>query len=168
MLYRWVFKLPWNVIHEVATDQNIPANLLAAIVQVESNGDPMACRFEKDYKYLYETKVNAKENQITETTEMMLQMTSWGLTQIMGAVGRELGLKGSILQLIDPEVNLTYCAKLLKRLASRHTERNDIIASYNAGSPVRTLDGKYRNQGYVDKVNAALAVFDEIQKNGGK
>jgi len=166
MLYRWVFRLPWNVIQEVAADQNLPANLLAALVQVESNGDQYACRFEKDYKYLFETKQNAKDNNITETTEMMLQMTSWGLTQVMGAVGRELGLKGPLLQLTDPEINLTYCAKLLKRLASKHTERNDIIASYNAGSPVRTLDGKYRNQGYVDKVNAALAVFDEIQKGG--
>lgn len=166
MIHRWVFQLPWDVINESARESNMPVNLLAAIVQVESGGDPHACRFEKDYKYLFKTKENALDNRITETTEMMLQMTSWGLTQIMGAVGRELGLKGSILGLVDPETNLDYCGRLLKRLASKYSERNDIIASYNAGSPIKTLDGKYKNQQYVDKVNAAIAVFERLQKGG--
>lgn len=163
MLHRWVFKLPWDVIDDIATENNVPANLLAAIVQVESGGDSLACRFEKDYKYLFEAKKNAQENRITETTEMILQMTSWGLTQIMGAVARELGLKGSILTLLEPETNLLYCSRLMKKLAGRYSERSDIIAAYNAGSPVKTMDGKYRNQAYVDKVNACLSVFDQIQ-----
>lgn len=162
----WVFSLPWDVISEVAEEQNVPRNLLAAIVFVESGGDRYATRFEKDYKYLFEVKKCAQASRITETTEMMLQMTSWGFCQLMGAVAREYGLKGSILELQDPKTNLIYACKLIKRLATRFKEGDDIIAAYNAGTPVKSLDGKYRNQAYVDKVNAAIQTLVEIQ--GGK
>jgi len=162
----WVFELPWDVIDDVASLENVPKNLLAAIVFVESGGNPFACRFEKDYKYLFETKKNALDNRITETTEMMLQMTSWGLCQLMGAVAREYGLKGSILQLLEPKINLTYASKLIKRLATRFKERDDIIAAYNAGTPVKSLDGKYKNQAYVDKVNNAIQIIQDM--HGGK
>lgn len=162
--YSWVFKLPWKTIQDAAKDNNVPANLLAAIAQTESSGNHYACRFEKNYKYIVSAKTNAVESNITETTEMILQMTSWGLCQIMGGVARELGLKGSLLQLVDPSVNLVYAAKLLKKLAGKHSERNDIISAYNAGTPIKGLDGKYKNQGYVDQVNAYLSVLEQMQR----
>lgn len=162
----WVFDLPWDDISDVASEENVPTALLAAIVFCESGGNPYACRFEKDYKWILDTKKYALENNITETTEMMLQMTSWGLCQVMGAVGREYGLKGSILKLLEPRVNLQIACKLIKKLTARYQERDDIIASYNAGSPVKTLEGKYKNQAYVEKVNAAISIINDIR--GGK
>lgn len=160
----WVFELPWNVINDVATRENVPANLLGAIVFTESGGNSLAARFEKDYKYLFESKRFARETGVTETTEMMLQMTSWGLCQVMGAVARELGVVGPLLNILDPETNLTVACKLIKRLAAKHSQRDDIIAAYNAGTPVKTIDGKYRNQAYVDKVNAAISIIQSMQK----
>lgn len=152
----WVHRLPWSIIEDVSDEENVPENLLAAIVHVESSNNKWACRFEPHYKYLYQTKENARDNGITEATETVFQMTSWGLCQVMGAVARELGLKGTIFQLLDEKTNLIYSAKLLKKLAGRWKERDDIIAAYNAGSPIQDLKGYYKNQGYVDKVNDAL------------
>jgi len=160
----WVMRLPWQEIEDVADSENVPANLLAAIVQTESSNNKFAIRFEPHYKYLFKTKEHAASNGITEATETVMQMTSWGLCQIMGAVARELGLKGSIFQMLDPHINLQYAAKLLKRLATRHKERDDIIASYNAGSPIKGLNGLYRNQNYVDKVNQYLSAIDLARK----
>lgn len=160
----WVFDLPWDVITDVASRENVPVTLLAAIVFTESGGNRYAARFEKDYKWVCQTKKFALEAGTTETTEMMLQMTSWGLGQIMGAVARENGLGGPLLRLLDPEINLTIACKLIKRLAAKHSQRDDIIASYNAGTPVKTIEGKYRNQAYVDKVNAAISIIQSMQK----
>jgi soluble lytic murein transglycosylase-like protein len=160
----WVMRLPWQLIEDVADAENVPKNLLAAIVQTESSNNRYAVRFEPHYKWLFKTKDHAKDNGLTEATETVMQMTSFGLCQIMGAVARELGLKGPIFQLLDEKTNLEYCAKLLKRLASKHKERDDIIASYNAGSPIKGLNGAYKNQAYVDKVNLFLSAIDLAQR----
>jgi len=160
----WIQRLPWDVIQDVADAENVPANILGAIVQTESSGDRFAVRFEPHYKYLFKTKENAQDNRITEATETVMQMTSFGLTQVMGAVARELGLKGPIFQLLEPQVNITYCAKLLKRLAKKYTQKDDLIAAYNAGSAIKGMDGRYKNQAYVDKVNGYLAEIKASQK----
>ena len=160
----WIQKLPWVEIEDVAQDQNVPANIIAAIVQTESSGNPQSVRFEPHYKYLFKTRENAQDNRITEATETVMQMTSFGLTQIMGAVARELGLKGSIFQLLEPKTNLTYCALLLKRLAKKYSQKDDLIAAYNAGSAVKGLDGRFKNQQYVDKVNGYLSEINAAQK----
>lgn len=160
----WVLRLPWFLIEEVSDQENVPKNILAAIIQTESSNNRYAIRFEPHYKYLFKTKEHARDNGITEATETIFQMTSFGLTQIMGAVARELGLKGPIFQLLDEKTNIEYCAKLLKRLASKHKERDDIIAAYNAGSPIKDLKGLYKNQSYVDKVNLYLSAIELVQK----
>lgn len=155
----WVLRLPWSLIEDVSDEENVPENLLAAIVQTESSNNKWACRFEPHYKYLYQTKENARDNGITEATETVFQMSSWGLCQVMGATARELGLKGTIFQLLDEKTNLIYSAKLLKKLAGRWKERDDIIAAYNAGSPIQDMRGQYKNQAYVDKVNMYLGAI---------
>lgn len=155
----WVLRLPWDLIEDVADSENIPKELLGAIIQTESGGNKYACRFEPHYKWLYKQKENAKDNGITEATETVFQMTSWGLCQVMGAVAREFGLKGPIFQLLDEKTNMEIACKLLKRLASRYKEGNDIIAAYNAGSPIKSMKGEYRNQNYVDKVNLYLSAI---------
>jgi soluble lytic murein transglycosylase-like protein len=160
----WIQKLPWDIIEEIADAENVPANILAAIIQTESSNNRYAVRFEPGYKYLYQTKNNAQDGRITEATEIVLQMTSWGLTQVMGAVARELGLKGTMFQMLEPNTNILYCAKLLKRLAKKYTQKDDIIAAYNAGSPIKGLNGLYKNQQYVDKVNGYLADINASQK----
>lgn len=161
----WVMRLPWGLIEDVADEENVPVNLLGAIIQTESSNNRYACRFEPHYKWLYRTKDNARDNGLTEATETVMQMTSYGLCQIMGAVARELGIKGSLFQLLDEKTNLQYAAKLLKRLAMKYKERDDIIAAYNAGSPIKGLNGVYRNQPYVDKVNLYISAIEQARKS---
>jgi hypothetical protein len=148
----WIARLPLNKIVDAAHDGNIPWPMLAAIVQVESGGEPAATRFEQHYTYLYKVKDFSSQNGITEITEAVHQKTSWGLTQIMGALARELGHNGQLPELIDPDLNLRLCCKHLTNLIKRYPKREDMLAAYNAGSPIKGIDGKYKNQGYVDKV----------------
>lgn len=161
----WISNLPLNLIKDVASEMSVPWNLLAAIVQTESGGNRYAARFEPDYKYYCKVKEYAKQNQITEITETVLQKTSWGLTQLMGGLCRELGHNGSLLETLDQELNLRLCCKHLLVLIKRHPERDAMLAAYNAGSPIKDLKtGKYRNQGYVDKV---LGYFTELNETFG-
>jgi hypothetical protein len=157
----WIARLPLNVIYEIALDHEVPWTLLAAIVQTESGGDPMAARFEPDYKYLFKSAEFAKANAVTPMTEMMFQKTSWGLCQVMGGVAREHGHTGSLLELLVPEIGLKYGAKHLKKFMQKYQTKEDVISSYNAGSPIKLLDGKYKNQQYVDKVLSYLNALND-------
>lgn len=162
----WVLKLPWELIEEIAEQQNVPANLLGAIVQAESGNNRFAMRFEPKYKWTFRTKELAQDLGITEQTEMALQMFSWGLCQVMGSTARELGLRGPIFQLLEEKTNLEYASKLIKRLAGRFKSGDDIIAAYNAGFPVKTISGKYKNQSYVDRVNDNLEAIKGVIQHG--
>ena len=180
---KWVMRLPWDKIDDVASEHKIPSNLLAAIAQTESSGNQFALRAEtkhtwvtnqqnkrvglvmrSHYVWPFRPEECARSAGTTEDTEIWAQVASYGYCQLMGAVARELGLRGSIFALLDGKTNLEYAAKLLKRLAARYTEKNDILAAYNAGSAVKNLKGLYRNQDYVDKVNERLVVIDQFLK----
>lgn len=164
----WIARLPLNLIYDVALDNDIPWTLLAAIVQTESGGDHLAARFEPAFKYVVNVKDFASMNNISQDTELVFQKTSWGLVQVMGGVARELGHKESLLKLLDPELGLKYGCMQLKRIAKRYSERSDIIASYNAGSPVKNLDGNYKNQQYVDKVTGYLIALNQTFEYSNK
>ena len=155
--------LPWEDIEDASDQSGIPENVIAAIALTESSGNRYAVRFEKDYKYTFEIKKCALIAQTTDTTEMMLQMTSWGYMQVMGAVARELGLPGSILTLLEPQINFKFACLLLKRLAKKYRDRSDIFAAYNAGSVIKKTDGKYQNQEYVDRVIDHLNAVNAIR-----
>lgn len=183
----WVMRLPWDKIDDAAEAENVPADILAAIVQTESSGNQFALRAEtkhswlvdpksgkkqaislrSHYIYLWKPEECARQAGVTVDTEIWSQVASWGLCQLMGAVARELGLKGPIVQLLQADVNLKYAALLLKRLAKRYDKPDDIIAAYNAGSAVKLINGEYRNQNYVDKVNLHLSAI-KLAKGGDK
>lgn len=142
------------LIAKKAAEFAVEPELVQAIIEVESGGMPYTTRFEPDWRYLLKPELYAQLLRITIPTETMLQQFSWGLMQIMGAVARELGFRGHLTQLCDPETNLHYGCKKLAMLAHRYPNTSDVIAAYNAGHP-RMVQGKYDNQGYVDKVYAA-------------
>jgi len=157
----WIARLPLNIIYDTALDHEVPWTLLAAIVQTESAGETLAVRFEPNYKYLVDVEKHARENSISKETELVLQKTSFGLAQVMGGVARELGHQKPLVELLQPEVGLKYGCLQIKRIAKRYADRNDIIASYNAGSPIKNMTGQYRNQAYVDKVNGYLLALNQ-------
>jgi hypothetical protein len=81
----YIVKLPMNLIYCAASDYKLNTFLVAAIVVVESGGGTHKTRFEPTYPYLYGVEKYAKILQITQETEKVHQMTSWGLMQVMGS-----------------------------------------------------------------------------------
>lgn len=158
----WITNINWREVKDVATEESVPWRLLGAIIQVESGGESHATRYEDHYKYLFKVNEHASDNGITVGTEIIHQKTSWGAAQVMGAVAREFGFDDH-LPLLCGKQSLVYACKLIKRLASKYNQREDIIASYNAGSPIKTTDGKYKNQEYVDKVMRAFVELEQLK-----
>lgn len=134
-----------KLVQDVAAEEQIPWELLYAICMTESSGNEFAIRYEPNYKWLLGANIS--------NAERLGQKTSWGLCQVMGAVAREYGYTDQFSGLWDPRTNLKYGVKHIKRLKAKHGSWPPAIASYNAGTPV-LVDGKYKNQGYVDKVLA--------------
>ena len=97
-------------------------------------------------------------------TELLFQQTSWGLLQIMGAVARERGFRGWLTELCDPQVNLEWGCKHLRWMIDHNNAYGlpdyritpeDLAAAWNGGTRV-VVDGKYKNQSYVDRAVKAM------------
>jgi soluble lytic murein transglycosylase-like protein len=145
-------ELPWDLINKYAALFKLDPALVGAVVMTESAGDEWAVRIELHWQYYLETKKFARLNRITEVTERALQACSWGLMQVMGSVAREHNYSGPLHKLADPDLGLRYGCKHLAKFVAKHPNINDAIASYNAGAPVKGLDGRYKNNEYVVKV----------------
>ena len=139
-----------GIVDIIAGRYNIPSSLIWAIINIESSCNTWSVRYEPQFRWLYNNNGKIK---MTDT-ETMMQMTSWGLMQVMGAVAREAGFMGRFLsELCDPLKGIEYGWKHLSGYFKKYNNWTDAIASYNAGSPRKSADVKYVNQAYVDKVN---------------
>jgi hypothetical protein len=139
----------------VAPQYQLPPDLVAAIVQVESAGDRFAMRHEPAYPWLWDMRNNRpfrlhgdagarrppaefpSPHGATALTEWIGQQTSWGLMQVMGAVAREFGFKGHFPGLCDPLEGLHYGCKLLVRLRDRYHAMHGwagVVDAYNDGT----------------------------------
>lgn len=168
-----------GALERAAAKWGLPAALVRAMVEVESGGDSWAWNPEPDYRYLWDVRLNKPFRPLTgeETRsqvpprdfpalagdrdqEFWAQQASFGLLQVMGAVARERGFRGSYLTaLCDPATNLEFGCSHLAVLFRRHFKAQGwpgVVASYNAGSPCLIRPGVYANQRYVDKITIAL------------
>lgn len=138
--------------------------LVMAICEVESGFNPLAARHEPAFRYIVQKSDKPRECSLA--TEINLQKTSFGMMQVMGATARELGLKGWITSLVDPETGLEWGCRYLKDRVRKYGSLgvDAVIASYNAGSPryENEKEGRFVNQGYVDKVKKAMEAAEEI------
>jgi len=131
--------------------------LVEAIVSVESGGETWAGRYEPRYPYV--SGLERRPKGCSVDTEEFFQCCSWGLMQVMGATARGLGLEGWIPQLTIPGVGVRYGVKYLVQQGKRYSwDMEKMIASYNAGSAVRSLDRpmEWKNELYVNKVLFAM------------
>jgi soluble lytic murein transglycosylase-like protein len=142
------------LITDAAAHVQIPGDLLAALVLVESGGNPYAWNPEPRYRWFWDVRGHHPYRDVRPSEvlskfppegfaslsgdpdqEWWGQQASWGLCQIMGAVAREHGFIGPYLtQLVDPAINLTLGAKHLAA-ALGWAKGNEAVAlgSYNAG-----------------------------------
>lgn len=74
-------------------------------------------------------KASAKNEELTG---------SYGLMQVQCSTARWMGLKFSCEQLYNPQINIRFGIKYLKYLQNRSdiTTKEQLVASYNAGSPI--------------------------------
>ena len=145
------------LIMSIANFNNVDPDLAVAIAETESSFDEYACRFEANWKYAFNCESFANNAKISEDTERMLQMCSFGMMQVMGTVARELGFRGNLLHLTKPELGIRFGCLKLKELLAKYSYQDDVIAAYNSGSPRKIQDGRYYNQTYVNKVRGFYA-----------
>lgn len=161
-----------DLIQSAASKAGLDYRLVAALISVESGFNAYAWNPEPQYRYFWNVKTNAPFRFVTQQESMAEippqdfpclagdpdqewwgQQASWGLMQVMGALGRELGYKGPYLPgLCDPALNLSLGCSHLARLlkwANGNVER--ALAAYNGGKG-GNLTPPYRNQFYADKV----------------
>lgn len=151
----------------LADDYRLDPRVIMAVVRVESAGNPLAVRYEPDYRYLVSPDVWAKRLGLSTATETAMQRMSFGVMQVMGAVAREYGFDGNLLSLVkDPLQALRYGVHHLASMYDRFGPKSAqglrdfdeaAVAAYNAGSPRRGGNGRWVNEGYVKKVRLALS-----------
>ncbi len=168
-----------SLIATAASRHELPSELIAAFVAVESGGNAYAWNPEPKYRYLWDVKRNRPFRVLTHAEiedevppsdfpcivgdrdqEWWGQAASWGLMQVMGAVARECGYRQPYLpQLCDPADGIEFGCRHLAALKARFFAAqgwDGVIAAYNAGSPRRDAQGAFINQVYVDRIREAL------------
>lgn len=166
------------LIEEAARAACLSADLVAAVVRVESGGDPFAWNPEPRYRYLWNVRTRLPFRTLTafevasETPpadfpclagdrdqEWWGQQASWGLMQLMGAVAREEGFSRPYLpELSDPAANLLVGCRHLRGLVLwAHGDLAQAAAAYNAGRGGWQSDAGLR---YGAKVLAELAAIE--------
>ena len=152
-----------GLIVSTARGAQVPPELVLGIIEIESGGDRYAAKINPTYPY---TMMQAKRPAgCSVDMERMCQKTAWGLMQVMGATARELGFDGWLSELVNPETNVRLGIEFLGRKMSQYFERDGIegvVAAYNGGAPRRRPDGKFTNQGYVDRVMEAAKRFEAV------
>ena len=149
------------LIEKKAAERGVDPELVEAVVMTESSGRYLSARFEKGFYKTYVEKLPVKE------AWKIFYATSWGLMQIMGLVAYEMGFPNNPVELMDPEINLDYGIRFLKRKIDKHGIPAG-IAAYNAGTPRKTASGEFTNQVYVDRVNGFLAEIKKEKANGAR
>jgi soluble lytic murein transglycosylase-like protein len=137
-----------ELVRSTAQRHGLDPVLVAAICQKESSWDPLAIRFEPEYRWLWPSRENVfRPMLVSAATEVAQQKMSWGLMQVMGAVARERGCRLPYLSaLCSPAHGLEYGCAHLAWMAQRYAG-NDLISAYNAGRPV-----DFNRRIYVDPV----------------
>ena len=152
-----------SIVNEKALRRGVSVNLILALIEALS-----ACAYAMHYEPLYRWTLPqaARPSGCNIDTELMLQRSSIGLVQVKGAWAREQGFDGWLTELTDPERNIDVACARVAELMSRYEKRlgvEGVISAYGAVTPRRTPDGEFVNQGFVNKVMAAMA---RIEKEG--
>lgn len=169
-----------HIINAAAARHQLDPKVICGQIQVESGGNPFAFKPEPDYRYFWDLR-RAKPFRKLDPSEIrskrapadfygldgfheqewVLQQASIGISQLMGAVARELGFRGVfLLELTDPETCIEYhCRRLARDLEWAGGNARSAIAAYNGGRAGNQPGGALRNESYVQKVENAMRFF---------
>ena len=156
MMPDFIYLLDWPLIRTVANDFGIDHFIVAAIIMVESSGNPCVTRYEKNYRYLPDSetiRIIAQGNRETIVTTRKNLKTSWGLMQVMGATAfDECDFRGHFTKLCEPKIGLSYGIRHLTKFIDKYGNIPSAISAYNQGGDYKYESGLFKNQIYVDKV----------------
>ncbi len=156
-------------IENAAAAHGLDADLVAALVEAESNGWASAFRYEPDFwtRYLAHNP-RYKDRNPREVS------ASYGLCQVMYPTAVDHGFTGEPWELFAPTVSLEYgCRVLAKLMAWARAQYTGLaskeavsvtraaLASYNGGKGGNDPNGPLRNREYVDRV---MEKYDRIRK----
>ena len=160
-------------IERAAKAHNVPAPLIAAVIQEESRFDQWATRAEPLYYKNRKVRraamrwIRAHPGGPNQFTELADRSRSYGLMQIMGETAREQGFASPFLAaLYIPDNAIAHGATLIKRLLARY--KNDTlsaISAYNQGS-AKKRRGVFANARYVYRVTIAWRSYELLFKKG--
>ena len=128
-----------SIAEKAAVKYGIEPAAVKAIIEIESNWNPSAYRYEAH-----------------------LKDASWGLMQVLLKTAREISGNKSLTatELLKPEINIDIGTKYLAQQYRRyHGNIYDAVAAYNAGSVRKTLIGRYENQAHVDRFKLAYLKY---------
>lgn len=130
-----------------AKAHEIIPELFCALIEHESSWDTWSMRYEPAFYSKYVAEIPNLSN-----TEKMARSTSFGLTQTMGQVARELGFSQRWLtELCDPVTGLEYGARKFKQCLAA-----------GAGNPVIALM-RYNGGGDPAYANAVLSLVPQYK-----
>lgn len=128
-------------IQKAAERYSIPTRVLAGLVAQESQGDTWAAKPEEKYRWTFgrlASHVPLLKKLLprwrTQAQDFYMQRISFGLCQVMGAVARELGFKGYLTMLCNPEIGARMgAAKLADCLKRSNGDLRAALLRYNGG-----------------------------------
>lgn len=174
----WWEKIPSPEVAVIAHKHGLELNVVMAVIQVESAGNPFAVRaemtalldqngrqvFMSRWHYPFHPKEIAEKLGCTVPTEKVFQATSFGPMQIMGAVAREHGFTGWLTELCSWSLGTEFGCRHLRKMRDRYGEDPaTLYAAYNAGSPRKTPGGMFENQRNVDRFMTFYREIEESQ-----
>jgi len=141
--------------------------LVCAMCEVESSWNAQATRFESGYlkRYLVGNDEWCKRcDRLGISLEAAA--TSYGLMQLMYPTAHEVGFQRCPSLLLEPEINLYYGTKYLRKLldlAHRYQTEEDAtqraVGAYNAGAAFVKQGTAIPNRAYVTKVYQAAGHY---------
>ena len=164
--------MQWRDLVGYTVDGGLSHALVLAVIWQESSGYQWCWNPEPRYRWFWDVrkgkpfrKLSAQEIQSEvppidfpclggdRDQEWWAQQASWGLMQIMGAVGREYGVKEPfLLVLLEPEINIRIGARYLARLIAREGTMEAALLRWNGGG----------NPRYPEEVEAKLLEIEKI------
>lgn len=146
-------------IQKAAEKYSIPVHVLAGLAAQESQGNTWAARPEAHYRWTFgrlASHVPLLKKLLprwrTMAQDAYMQRISYGLFQVMGAVARELGFKGYLTMLCNPEIGARMgAAKLADCLKRSNGDLRAALLRYNGGG----------DPAYPDKVFGWAKFFTE-------
>jgi soluble lytic murein transglycosylase-like protein len=119
-----------SLVKSKATAIGLDPAVCCAIVEQESAWNQWAIRYEPAFYSRYIVPLH-----LADATEATARAISWGLFQTMGEVVRELGFKGPLSSLCDPDVGIDNGLRVWQ---SKLTKANGVVTKalllWNGGS----------------------------------